>query len=143
MSPTYYKCFSCGAVITHDQSCESVFNEFLALELSDADYGAVHFLTVACYMIQHNKYSEEALVWIKERLREYLEKGIQIEMIRQQAKIETDQSKRSWRVTAKRTDRMRIHWSMTIQDVKAQYQDAESYCRLIRQWAEKTLADMP
>jgi hypothetical protein len=143
MSPTFYKCFSCGADLAHDQTCEAVFNEFLALEFSDANYGQVHFLTVACYMIQHNKYSEDALVWIKERLREFLEKGIPIETIRQQAKMETDQSKRSWRVTSKRTDRIRIHWSMTIMDVAAQYHDAESYCRLIRQWAEKTLADMP
>ncbi|QYR19267.1 hypothetical protein KZ483_15075 [Paenibacillus sp. sptzw28] len=28
----------------------------LALEFSDPGYGRVHFLTVACFIIQHNRY---------------------------------------------------------------------------------------
>lgn len=142
MSPN--QCPECGAAYQDGLTCESVFNEFLVLEFTDAGYGLVHMLTVACYMIQHGRYSDEGLVWIENRLREYLEKGIPTEQIRRQAAQEAAQDRRNWKVTRRPGDppQAKIPWSMSILDVAAQYQDAESYRRLVRQWAETTLAEM-
>lgn len=58
-------CPECGATWLEDSTCQSVFDEFLVLEYSDPAYGEVHFLTVVCFMIQHGRYSDEALVWIR------------------------------------------------------------------------------
>lgn len=75
-------CPGCGAVYQNNLTCESVFDDFLVLEFTDAAYSEVHLLTVACYMIQHGQYSDDALVWIEQRLRDHLEKGIPAEQIR-------------------------------------------------------------
>lgn len=138
------QCPECGAAYQDDLTCESVFNEFLALEFTGAEYGAVHMLTVACFMIQHGRYSDEGLVWIKQRLHEALEKAIPQEQIRRQAATEIGQDRRSWKVTRRPGDppQAKIPWSMSILDVAAQYRDAESYRRLVRQWAATTLAEM-
>jgi hypothetical protein len=55
-------CPDCGATWDADRTCQSVFDEFLVLEFADAGYGAMHMLTVACYMIQHGRYSDAGLV---------------------------------------------------------------------------------
>jgi hypothetical protein len=60
-------CPNCGAHYKNNLNCQSVFNEFLALEFTDPDYGVVHMLTVVCYMIQHGQYTDEALVWIDKK----------------------------------------------------------------------------
>ncbi len=139
-----YQCGACGAPLEDNLTCESVFNEFLALEMTDPEYGAVHFLTVACYMIQHGKYSDEALVWIEQRLRDYFEKGIPAGEIRKRAEMETSQDKRTWKVIRQKSDppQAKIPWSMTIIDVANQFHNAEDYRELVRQWAVMTLAEM-
>jgi hypothetical protein len=70
-------CSECGAVLQDESSCQEIFDSFLALEFEDPAYGEVHFLTVACFMIQHQRYSDEALAWIAQSLRAYLEEGVQ------------------------------------------------------------------
>jgi hypothetical protein len=60
-------CPNCGARYKNNLNYQSVFNEFLALEFTDPDYGVVHMLTVVCYMIQHGQYTDEALVWIDKK----------------------------------------------------------------------------
>lgn len=138
------KCPECGAIYNDQRACESVFNEFLLLEMTDAEYGAVHLLTVACYMIQHGQYSDEALVWIEQRLRDYLEKGIPTEQIRRNAAQETGQDRRTWKVTRPENGppQAKIPWSMTIIDVALRYSDADSYRDLVRRWASRTLSEM-
>ncbi|NPV74786.1 MAG: hypothetical protein HPY59_00265 [Anaerolineae bacterium] len=137
-------CAGCGAVYQNNLTCETVFDDFLALEFTDAAYGEVHLLTVACYMIQHGQYSDDALVWIEQQLRDHLEKGIPAEQIRQKAAKETRQDRHTWRVARRKEDKPqeKIPWSMTILDVALQYQDSESYRKLVRQWASITLSEM-
>lgn len=55
-------------------TCQDMFDEFLALEFSYPAYGKIHMLTVACFMIQHHRYSNPALFWIQEKLSEVLVK---------------------------------------------------------------------
>lgn len=47
-------CTSCGAVVPGGtEGCRKLFGEALAREYSDPVYGAVHFLTVDAYALQH------------------------------------------------------------------------------------------
>jgi Family of unknown function (DUF5946) len=128
------QCVECGAILSQDSSCQSIFESFLVLEFKDPGYGEVHLLTVACYMIQHSRYSDEALAWIEQKLHEYLEGGIPARQIRQEAANEADQVKRTWKVNRQPGARRlpKVAWSMTIADVASSYQDAESYCELVK-----------
>ena len=137
-------CPVCGAVFEEETSCQEIFDNFLVLEFTDAGYGSVHFLTVACFMIQHGRYSDEGLVWMEQKLREYLEDGISTEQIRREATLEADQARRKWKVTRAPDAQPlpKIAWSMTITDVAARYQDAESYRELITEWGRVTLKEM-
>ena len=141
MSPN---CAECGANLSEGVSCQSIYESFLVLEYTDYGYGEVHMLTVACFMIQHRRYSDEALIWIEQKLHDYFERGIPVDQIRRRAEIETDQTRRAWKVIrqADAPPLPEIAWSMTIVDVAANYQDAQSYCELVERWARITLHEM-
>jgi hypothetical protein len=137
-------CPDCGASWAGGRACRAIFDEFLVLELTEAGYGEVHLLTVACYMIQHGQYSEAGLHWIESRLRDHLEEGVPARQIRQGAKKEMEQSRRDWKVTRRPGDppQAKIPWSMTIVDVAEIYQDAGSYRELVKDWARTTVREM-
>jgi len=136
-------CPECGAILNGGSTCQTIFEALLVLEFTDSGYGEVHMLTVACFMIQHGRYSDEALVWIEQKLRDNLG-GVPASTIRRQAGKETGQHTRTWKVTRRPGARRlpTVAWSMTIADVAANYQDAKSYCQLVKQWAQVTLHEM-
>jgi hypothetical protein len=134
-------CGKCGAVLPEGKTCESIYGEFLALEFVDPGYGKVHFLTVACYMVQHEGYSDEAYVWVQSALRNYLEEGHTSEMIRAEAAQGIGRAK-GIRRPADALSLPKIAWTMTISDVASRMHDAESYCKLIEQWGRTTLQEM-
>ncbi|WP_181348151.1 DUF5946 family protein [Thalassobacillus sp. CUG 92003] len=135
-------CTECGACLTKGKTCQSIYHEFLALELTDPGYGQVHFLTVACYMIQHNGYSDDALVWIESKLRTYLENNLTGPEIRTLAA--KDIEGRTWKIKRHENEQQlpKVSWSMTIADVEKEMHDTESYCELITEWGKRTLIDM-
>ena len=137
-------CPECGAILNEDTSCQSIFDSFLVLEFTDPGYGKVHMLTVACFMIQHGRYSDEGYTWIEQQLRAYLQDGVPIEYIRRRAAKNADQNVRAWKVTRQpgASPLPKITWSMTIADVASNYHDAPSYCDLIKKWAHLTLHEM-
>ena len=141
MPPT---CPECGALQTETMTCQMAFDTFLILEFSDPAFGRVHFLTVACFMLQHGRYSDAGIVWLHETLGEYLEKELTPTQLRQFAARNTSSQTRTWKVTRTADDPPlpRVAWSMTIMDVAAQYTDAASYCALITQWGRVTLREM-
>ena len=145
-----HRCPECGADWTGGSTCQSVFDEFMGLEFYDTGYWAVHMLTVACFMIQHGRYSDAGLAWIEKQLRVNLDGEMTQEQIRASAAGEVSQSQRDWKVT-RRPDEPplpKIPWSMTIVDVERElmnYQgtdDAARYQELIKQWARITLKEM-
>ncbi len=138
------KCPECGADWTVGYTCQDVFDEFLVLEFTDFGYGKVHFLTVACYMVQHGRYSDDGLRWIRGKLREHLEEGKPVYEIRDDASGEADQSKRDWKVTRGKNEPplSKIDWEMTIVDIPGSYANAEEYCQRIEQWGRVTLHQM-
>lgn len=139
-----YKCPDCGAAYADTDTCQSIFDEFLVLEFTDPEYGVVHMLTVACFMVQHRRYSDAGLRWIERQLRAYLESGRSQEQIREQAASETDQRQRTWKVTRQPDEPPLppISWSVTIADVADNYQDAASYRQWVHRWAQATLQEM-
>jgi hypothetical protein len=137
-------CPECGASWWEVNTCQSVFDSFLVLEFTDPAYGVVHFLTVACFMIQHGRYSDEALQWIQETLRAYFDENLTPTQLRQRAVEGTRSDTRKWNIrrASDAPHPTRVMWSMTIMDVARQYHDAPSYCHLVQKWARLTLQEM-
>lgn len=137
-------CPECGAQLEDATTCQSIFDSFLALEFSDPAYGEVHFVTVACFMIQHGRYSDSALAWIQPKLHAYLEDGLPVSELRRQAADETNDPQRGWKVLRSAQDRplAKVAWRVTIADVAAHVADAADYCTWVRRWGTSTLQQM-
>lgn len=142
-------CPECGAR-WDGVTCEEIFGDFLVHDYTDPGYGEVHALTVACYMVQHRRYSDEGLRWIARQLRAVLEEGLSNEGLREFARVEARRpekpgdSGRTWKVTRApdAPPLPPVAWSMTIVDAFARVRDAESYRAAIRDWARVTLDEM-
>lgn len=137
-------CPHCGAVLVSENSCEDLFNTFLALEFSNSEYGKVHLLTVACYMIQHQQYSDEGLIWIYRQLTRYLNESVPTEYIRREAGWETNNRQRTWQVGRKpgAAALPEIRWEITIQAIPPYAGDPEQYCQAVTNWARATVNQM-
>lgn len=141
-------CPECGAAWPEGQTCQGLFDEFLVWEFQDPEYGAVHFLTVAVFMTQHGRYTDEAQAWIKQKLRENLEEGQPFEQIRRAANREASQANRTWKVVRPpgAPPPPRIAWAMTIVDVARQHElsafDAAAYRAAVMEWARTTLRQL-
>ncbi len=138
-----YTCSICGAKSNSGETCEELFHQFLTLEFADPEYGQVHFLTVACYMVQHHGYSDEGLVWIRDQLRAFLEQGATTGQLRGNAL--------NWRAEApdvkvKRQPGSRplpnVAWRVTAVDVAAVMEDPQAYCQAVTRWGECVLDQM-
>ena len=139
-----YKCVECGATLSDETSCQTIFDSLLFLEYSRPDYGAVHLFTVGCYFIQHRFYSQEALIWIEHLLRDSVKVGLPSRYMLQQLGKATNTRDRTWKVLHQpdAPPQPKIAWSMTIADVASSYHDAASYCDLVRMWAHTTFYEM-
>jgi len=140
-----HTCPACGAVWEDGQDCQSQFEALLALEFADPAYGQVHFFTVACYLIQHGRYSPQAQAWVQQKLRGVLHEGLKIDRLRVQAAAENRPGTRLAAVlrTADDPPAPCVKWRVTLADVAAQAGSAESYCAAVRRWAEATLEQIP
>ena len=92
-------CPECGADLPAGTTCDEIFGSFLEKDYVDPGYGAVHFLTVGVFMIQHGRYSEEALAWIQPHIRDFLDGKATQEQIRRASRRQVDQSQRAWKVS--------------------------------------------
>jgi hypothetical protein len=133
---------NCPECDAPDSACEARFNECLALEFSNAAYGAVHHLTVTAYMLQHSsKLTREG--WLHERmlLREFLVDNRPPAFIRQQDKDLVDSGKRAFKI--KSTDGVPVIsktiWTKTILDVRME--TTEDYCEDVTAWARSVLEE--
>jgi hypothetical protein len=130
-------CPGCGAA---GDLCKSRFDEFLVLEFTDADYGTVHHLTVAAYMLQHSsKLIREGWIYERELLREFLVENIPPSFIRKQNKDLVDSGRRKFKITS-RDGLPVIHkstWTKTILYVRTE--NAEVYCADVTAWARSVL----
>jgi hypothetical protein len=130
-------CPECGAV---DVLCKTRFDEFLILEFTYADYGSVHHLTVATYMLQHSsKLTREGWLHMRELLSEFLVENKPPAFIRKQNKDLVDSGKRKFKIASK--DGLPVisktTWVKTILDVRTE--NAEVYCEDVTAWARSGL----
>ncbi|HCF87147.1 MAG TPA: hypothetical protein DEV72_18330 [Ktedonobacter sp.] len=139
------RCAECGAVLSEGSTCQTIFEEFLSLEYTDPAYGQVHFFTVACFMIQHGRYSDEALTGMLPLLRASLDEQLPAQQLRERAARGMNEATRTWKVTrqAGASPLPKIAWTLTIADVAQSMQDPEKYCEHVKQWARVTLQQMP
>ena len=140
----FNSCSICGGSWNNNLTCQKMFDEFLALEFSNPAYGRVHMLTVACFMIQHQRYSDRALELMKIKLDEVVNKGVSPADIRLQMNQDVDQSNRGWKIErqSRERDLPHIHWSITIANVFQHKDDPVSYCDWVVKWAKATLLEM-
>jgi hypothetical protein len=103
----------------------------------------VHMMMVACFMIQHGRYSDEALIWIKAQLQEHVD-GVSFQEIRQRAGKAVQQANRSWKVVreAGAEPSPKVDWSVTTIDIVPFLDDPDAYCTQIEHWACVTLQEM-
>ena len=132
-------CPECGAPET---LCQTRFDEFLALEFTDAGYGAVHHLTVTAYMLQHSsKLTREGWLHERELLREFLVINKSPVFIRKQNRDLVDSGKRTFKIKSR--DGLPVinktTWVKTILDVRTE--NAEVYCADVSVWARAVLEE--
>lgn len=130
-------CPECGAP---DALCQSRFDDFLALEFTDAGYGAVHHLTVTAYMVQHSsKLTREGWLFERNLLKEFLIDNKPPAFIRKQNKDIVDSGKRKFKIKSR--DGLPVinksTWTKTILDVRTE--NAEIYCADVTAWARSVL----
>ncbi len=132
-------CPDCGSPET---LCQTRFDEFLALEFTNAGYGPVHHLTVTAYMLQHSsKLTREG--WLYERgvLREFLVENKPPAFIRKQNRDLVDSGKRTFKIKSRNGLPVIYNstWTKTILDVRTE--SAEVYCANVSAWARAVLED--
>ena len=132
-------CPECGAPET---LCQTRFDEFLALEFTDAGYGAVHHLTVTAYMLQHSsKLTREGWLHERELLTEFLVENKPPAFIRKQNRDLVDSGKRTFKIKSR--DGLPVinktSWTKTILDVRTE--NAEVYCADVSAWARSVLVE--
>ncbi|MBI5951536.1 MAG: hypothetical protein HY865_07745 [Chloroflexi bacterium] len=132
-------CPECGATNT---LCKPRFDDFLVLEFTDADYGAVHHLTVTAYMLQHSsKLTREGWLHMRGLLREFLVEDKPPQYVRRQNRDLVDSGKRKFKISSK--DGLPViqksTWTMTILDVRAE--NADAYCEDVSAWARAVLEE--
>lgn len=138
------QCNQCGGRFEGGKTCQDVFDEFLSLEFSNPDFGRVHFLTVACFMIQHDRYSDEGLSWIRSALQDYLELRLTPRQLREIAAGARGIIGRDWAIIRDphTPPRRKVSWSITIADVALKLDNPENYRSAVMEWAQSTLREM-
>jgi hypothetical protein len=132
-------CPECGAPRTLEEDCFERFGHYMGLEMTDPGYGAVHYLTVPAYMLQHP--SQLSLRgWQEERelLRQFLREGVTPKMARARGRA-YDSGVRDW--SLKKGPRLELpegfRWASTILDVDES--TPEQYRQAIERWARSVL----
>jgi hypothetical protein len=136
-----HRCPLCRAKLSQIQ-CRERFNYFLALEFEQPlTFGRLHFLTVACYMLQHNEYSRKAWLETQQMVVKYIEKGISPANLLKEYQKRLDNRKRDWSINkgSKLSEFEKISWSNTIADIR--FDTPENYCLDITNWAKSVVKD--
>lgn len=134
-------CPHCGAEFPSGERCRDRFELCLAKEFENpTSYGAVHPLTVAGYMLQHNAYSREGWLGARELLVQFIHEGKTPLEVRAQNRRKLDSSQRKWSITkGERISTEGLVWTRTIADVRLD--NPEIYCADVELWAKSVLAD--
>lgn len=110
-------CPECGAPVVEGFTCWEQLGAILAWEWQDPELGAVHFLTVASYNLQHPaQFTEPTLAGLREQFIAHLDQGVPVSEIRRRVGKAAAGATRVLKPEAERTPLLR-QWPMTIADV--------------------------
>ena len=127
-------CPECGAAWAHGMTCWEQLGGVIGWESEDPELLAQHFLTVACYNLQHPaQFTDESIAWLRTSLIERLDRGTAVEELRRRASRVYEGSKRVLRPESERKPVLRS-WRMTISDVYIPDQSQGAAAR-VRAWA--------
>ncbi|MEX2446850.1 MAG: DUF5946 family protein [Dehalococcoidia bacterium] len=121
-------------------ACAAAWDASLALEFRDPEYGAVHHLTVAAFMLQHgSRLSAEGWVAMRDRLRRFIVEGETPERARREA-VRHPRAPESGSLTrARERGPSGLQWSHAIAGVRRD--DGATYRADVASWAASTLAE--
>ena len=135
-----YSCPQCGATYGTDETCEDRFHAGQAREMTDAAFLAAHHLSVPCFMLQHNRYSRDGWIQVRQMLTRFLN-GLTPAEARRSARKAVDSGNRTYSFTRglKLAGVESIPWTRTIADVRLD--TAEHYCTDVWEWATQIVRD--
>ncbi len=138
-------CMQCGATLPAGSTCQTIHEELLNFEYNNAIPHSIHFLHVTSFLIQHQRYSDEALVWAQSMLRAHLDERMTEQQLQHLLTKGSRDPSRKWKYqrSADASPLPEVAWSMTIADVARDIedQDTEEYSRRVKQWANATLQE--
>ncbi len=134
-------CPECGAPRVEGMTCWEQLGAIGAWEFQDPELMAEHFLTVACYNLQHPaQFNDEALEGLRTSFIDRLDKGTPVQEIRQRAAKAYAGNKRVLKPEPDRHPVLR-HWSKTIADVYIP-DHPEGAAQRVRDWATAVRAEL-
>jgi hypothetical protein len=134
-------CPDCGADLGPDETCRDRFDLIQLEELAQPSYYAAHYLSVLCYMLQHDAYSLQGWLTARGLLFDFVHRGLRpvAALSANRARFDGGHRSRSLTRGPKLPGVTDILWSRSIADV--QLDSAEAYCADVRLWAESILLD--
>lgn len=143
------RCACCGAKQVAGMDCQAIHEHLTGYDFDphNAVPHAIHFLQVTCFMVQHERYSDEALGWAQTMLHAHLDAGMPPRELRRfvTSRLQgSDSATRAWRFN--RADDARslpkLAWQVTIAEVFQQMNHEASYAEAVTRWARATLEQM-
>lgn len=133
-------CPLCGARLPDGEICEDLFTAHQLKEIDQPAFYAVHHLSVPCYMLQHNRYSRQGWLAVRELLGRFVN-GLTPADARREMQTGMDSGQRKWSLVKgeKLAGVEKIAWRFTIADVRLD--SPANYCADVRRWAESILVD--
>lgn len=134
-------CPTCGARLAAAETCLEIFNRGQLLELEQPTYYTVHHLSVPCYMLQHNIYSQPGWLAVRQLLFEFVHAGLTPQAVRRRDRRTVDSGHRTFSFTkgSKLVGVENIRWRFTVAEVRLD--TPENYCADVRRWAAIILED--
>jgi hypothetical protein len=135
-------CPACGAPPRRGLTCRQQWDELLALEFSDPRAGTVHFLTVACYQLQHPRafpLGQEARSALRDLLEEVVSHGLPVAAARDVLQRRFDGPARVSVSDHDAVPPSGTVWSSTVADVRGP--DPSTHVSHVRRWAASVCAE--
>lgn len=139
------QCAICGARLPDGRTCQELHDAFLNFEAFNGVPHRIHFLMVTSFIVQHERYSDEALNWARAMLQAHLDEQVtDQQLLYQLTKGMKSNTRRTWKFTraVDAPPLPKVAWRMTIADVAQNMHDVESYSKQVKQWAHSTLEQM-
>jgi|GEM_PF-1778268 len=121
------------------KTCCERYEEILALEYENpAIFGAVHYITVLCYNLQHpDSFTAEAIAWMQSSLRAIIEEGLSPMELRKRSGKKFKGNVKVLRQTTQTETPRKTRWSTTVMDIRTD--EPEIYIEDVKAWAKSIL----